>query len=168
METAQPSGRESQSKGNCISANVDNKFEPDSSAARFTGFRFCACVGVEHGWDPDSPSVRVLCEAAGIRQEQRLLRIYQTSHRQISHSGVRQVWWNCREWLFVRFFPYVLIFFLPLSLFFILSILASHPLSSCIFFTLKRAVIIRDALIPRLSVRVHVFWCLLIRAPILE
>lgn len=30
-------------RGNCISANVDNKFEPDSSAARFTGFRFCAC-----------------------------------------------------------------------------------------------------------------------------
>lgn len=70
METAQPSGRESQSKRNCIPAMCKLKLKRPSLAAHFTGFCFRVCLGVEHGRDPDSAGVRVLCEAAGICQEQ--------------------------------------------------------------------------------------------------
>lgn len=52
-------------------------------------------LGVEHGWDSDSAGLRLLREAAGVCEEQRLLRVYQTSNWQIPYAGVWQVWWDC-------------------------------------------------------------------------
>lgn len=54
-----------------------------------------AVLGVEHGRDSDSTGLRVLCEAVGVREEQRLLRVHQTSNRQIPHAGVWQVRRDC-------------------------------------------------------------------------
>lgn len=51
--------------------------------------------GVEHGRDSDSAGLRVLCQATGVCEEQRLLRVHQTSNRQIPNTGVWQVWWDC-------------------------------------------------------------------------
>lgn len=47
--------------------------------------------GAEHGGDPDPLGLRVLRAAAGVGEEQRLLRVHQTPHRQIPNSGVRKV-----------------------------------------------------------------------------
>lgn len=52
-------------------------------------------LGVEHGRDSDSAGLCVLCQAAGVCEEQRLLRVHQTSNWQIPYTGVWQVWWNC-------------------------------------------------------------------------
>lgn len=50
--------------------------------------------GVKHGGDTDSTGVCVLCEAAGVCEEQWLLRVYQASDWPISNTGVWEVWWD--------------------------------------------------------------------------
>lgn len=47
--------------------------------------------GAEHGGDSDPLGLRVLRAAAGVCEEQRLLRVHQAPHRQIPNSGVWKV-----------------------------------------------------------------------------
>ena len=53
--------------------------------------------GVEHGRDSDAAGLRVLREAVGVCEEQWLLRVHPAADRQIPHSGVWKVWWDCRK-----------------------------------------------------------------------
>lgn len=50
-----------------------------------------AVSGAEHGGDPDTAGLCVLCEAVGVCEEQRILRVHQTSDRQIPYLGVWKV-----------------------------------------------------------------------------
>lgn len=56
-----------------------------------TDVQACSFEGAEHGGDPDEAGLRLLREAAGVGEEQRLLRVHQAAHRQISNPGVWKV-----------------------------------------------------------------------------
>ena len=58
--------------------------------------RVC-CAGAEHGGDPVSAGVRVLCAAAGVGEEQRLLRVHPSPHRPLPHAGVWEIRRDCCE-----------------------------------------------------------------------